>query len=358
MADGMMGLDDPLAGMDLNLLGPSVLGGNFGTVNTDVNPGTDASAPWLFNGPSDSVFGNTTPTLDFLSSLPTENGSTFDLSTLANGLGGLSGLFGNVLSGIRSVLPDTSTAQRLIPGSMALTYAAAQPNLDLGPLNSIEGQLSGNQNAVIKAATDPLQQNIAAGYGDLLQSQSLRGIRGSSFGDTDIANYLATTGNALANAGANAAKGSLGLQSDIATQIANLQNQRQQIKNRLFGSAFDVLGRGLNPAGYAGTTNINVGTGGGGGRTSSGSDTLGDLAKIGGLAASVGSLFSDRRLKDNIVKVADDPRGFSIYTYDLLGKRQWGVMADEVEKVMPEAVTECMGYKMVNYSMLWERDNA
>jgi hypothetical protein len=34
------------------------------------------------------------------------------------------------------------------------------------------------------------------------------------------------------------------------------------MKNSLYGRAFDVLGRGLNPQRYAGTTNISTGGGG------------------------------------------------------------------------------------------------
>jgi len=64
-------------------------------------------------------------------------------------------------------------------------------------------------------------------------------------------------------------------------------------------------------------------------------------------------LLSDRRLKSNIVKVGTHPLGIGIYEYDIFGERQRGVMADEVEKVMPEAVmTHESGYKMVNYGAL------
>jgi len=144
-------------------------------------------------------------------------------------------------------------AARTAPGIAALAYANRQPGLDVSGLKGIQSQLGGNQDAVIRAATDPFQMNIAGGYGDLLQSQALRGIRGSSFGDTDIGNYISTTGRSLANAGASAAEGSLALQGNLATNIAQLQNQAQQIKNSLYGRAFDVLGRGLNPTAYQGS---------------------------------------------------------------------------------------------------------
>lgn len=177
-------------------------------------------------------------------------GMSSDITALLNNIKMLRGGGGGGLS-LDSLSQNPNLALRILPGAMALGYAASQPSLDLSNLNNISGELAGNQNAVIRAAIDPVQRNIAAGYGDLLQSQALRGIRGSSFGDTDIANYLSSSGETLGNVAANAAQGSLGLQSDLATNIAQLQNQRQQLKNQLYGTAFDVLGRGLNPQGYA-----------------------------------------------------------------------------------------------------------
>lgn len=150
-------------------------------------------------------------------------------------------------SGISSGL---SLAARSAPGLMALDYANKQPGIDVSGLEGILGKVGGNQDAIIKAATDPLQANIAAGYGDLLQSQGLRGIRGSSFGDTDIANYISRTGTALSGAAANAASGSLALQGTLAAQIAKLKAEAQTTKNNLFGKAFDVLGRGVSPGGF------------------------------------------------------------------------------------------------------------
>lgn len=64
-------------------------------------------------------------------------------------------------------------------------------------------------------------------------------------------------------------------------------------------------------------------------------------------------MFSDRRLKSSIRRLGTHPKGFGIYSYDIFGKPQVGVMADEIEKLIPEAVhTHPSGFKMVNYSML------
>jgi hypothetical protein len=62
---------------------------------------------------------------------------------------------------------------------------------------------------------------------------------------------------------------------------------------------------------------------------------------------------SDIRLKSNIVRVGTHPLGIGIYEYDIFDRRERGVMAQEVEKVRPEAVAEHPdGYKMVNYAAL------
>jgi len=85
---------------------------------------------------------------------------------------------------------------------------------------------------------------------------------------------------------------------------------------------------------------------------------LGSLAgavgtAVGGPLGVAGLFNSDRRLKSNIVRVGTHPLGIGIYEYDIFGERQRGVMADEVESVLPEAVvTRPNGYKMVNYGML------
>jgi hypothetical protein len=64
-------------------------------------------------------------------------------------------------------------------------------------------------------------------------------------------------------------------------------------------------------------------------------------------------MFSDRRLKSNIERVGTHNLGIGIYEYDIGGRRERGVMADEVQAIKPEAVsTHESGYKMVNYGML------
>lgn len=80
-------------------------------------------------------------------------------------------------------------------------------------------------------------------------------------------------------------------------------------------------------------------------------------ALYGGLA-SLGSAgitaFSDRRLKKNIEKIGTSIMGLPVYAFDYIwgGERQVGVMAQDVVKVMPEAVSTVGGYMAVDYGMI------
>lgn len=82
------------------------------------------------------------------------------------------------------------------------------------------------------------------------------------------------------------------------------------------------------------------------------------LNGIFGLAGTLGAaginqgIFSDRRLKKNVKRIGTHSCGVGIYSYDIFGKRQVGVMADEVLAVRPEAVGERNGYMTVDYARL------
>jgi len=64
-------------------------------------------------------------------------------------------------------------------------------------------------------------------------------------------------------------------------------------------------------------------------------------------------MFSDRTLKENIVKVGEQ-NGHNIYHFNYIGRpeRFEGVMAQEVQKTNPEAVGTLNGKLAVNYDML------
>ena len=70
---------------------------------------------------------------------------------------------------------------------------------------------------------------------------------------------------------------------------------------------------------------------------------------------------SDRRIKEHVERIGTHCLGIGLYLFDYKPKhrdtwghdRQFGVIADEVEAVMPEAVSlHPDGYKMVDYALL------
>ena len=87
----------------------------------------------------------------------------------------------------------------------------------------------------------------------------------------------------------------------------------------------------------------------------------GGMGALLGAGAQLGSAYlmrgSDRRLKEDIVKVGFDERtGLNLYEFKYIGQdsaRYRGVMADEVEKQYPRAVEYTpTGFAKVNYGML------
>ncbi len=80
----------------------------------------------------------------------------------------------------------------------------------------------------------------------------------------------------------------------------------------------------------------------------------GGLFGGGGAVPGIKSFFSDRRLKEDIVKIDELENGTPVYQF-----RYWdspeihiGLMADDVEKFAPDAVSEgFFGFKMVDYNI-------
>jgi hypothetical protein len=68
-------------------------------------------------------------------------------------------------------------------------------------------------------------------------------------------------------------------------------------------------------------------------------------------SAAIG--LSDRRLKTTIQRIGTHKLGVGIYEYDIMGKHDVGVMAQEVINVLPEAIhIHPSGYMMVDYGRL------
>jgi hypothetical protein len=75
---------------------------------------------------------------------------------------------------------------------------------------------------------------------------------------------------------------------------------------------------------------------------------------LGGALGGAAILASDRRVKTDIVRIGKMDNGLPLYSFKYKGKPGYniGVMAQDVEKVKPDAVIEINGVKHVNYGAL------
>ncbi|HYH17889.1 MAG TPA: tail fiber domain-containing protein [Azospirillum sp.] len=95
--------------------------------------------------------------------------------------------------------------------------------------------------------------------------------------------------------------------------------------------------------------------------TGPGQDSTGQLLGSAMMAAAVA--FSDRRLKTDITPAGTGSHDLPVYRFRYLwdaadAPLRTGFMADEVERVMPDAVFEVSGFKAVDYGMVLNSEEA
>lgn len=197
--------------------------------------------------------------------------------------------------------------------------------------NAMRVQQQGNNDLVTQAALQGINLDMGAnqqGYGQALNT--------AQFGNQAIGNSLQEQ-LALRNQPLNEITG---LMSGSQIQMPQFQQYQGSTiaPSPIFAAA---QAQGQNAMNNYGIQSANANA------TNSG------LYNLAGTVGTAALMFSDRRLKTNIVHIGDHPLGFGIYEYDIFGKRQCGVMADEVEKIIPQAVIiHSSGFKMVDYSCL------
>ena len=157
-------------------------------------------------------------------------------------------------------------------------------------------------------------------------------------------------GRGLAGASAAAYGGATGAGS-AAGQSAQSAGQNY-MGNMAIGAGTMAAGTGQQIQGLSNVLNNQTQT-----YINTSGSFLGDLGGIMGGAASLYTAFSDRKIKENIVEVGVDQRtALTLYEFNYIGdteRRFRGVMADEVELVYPDAVTNTdLGFKAVDYGAL------
>lgn len=107
-------------------------------------------------------------------------------------------------------------------------------------LNGLYDEAGGNQNDFIKARVAPLEAQLATRRGDLLQSNALRKIQGSSFGDQAITNFDTDAGRALGDARSLATNDSINSRLGISNNISNQGITGTNALNTLNNQNFDT----------------------------------------------------------------------------------------------------------------------
>lgn len=170
--------------------------------------------------------------------------------------------------------------------------------------------IAGNIGATNTGLANLINQQ-GSGLGDIINS-----------GGANIANLLSGSGQVDAQTQMQLAQLLSGLATGQGTQLAGLQGQIGQARAD---------------------------------KAVAGSNAIGNMVEQGSKLAA--AYFSDERLKNNIFKVGE-AKGINFYKWawnGLLGMSGdgFGVIAQEVEKLIPESVVEtASGFKAVNYNMV------
>jgi hypothetical protein len=174
-----------------------------------------------------------------------------------------------------------------------------------------------------------------------------------------IGNQAAGTGvsagtQSVANQGALTSEMAAGGAGLTAAQQAILDNQQQQYQSKV-SAPFDPLKQYMSVVGSnnwgSATNGTETET-----KTPSAWDTISGLMSSAGSAAQGGAklmAFSDRRVKEDITRIGTLDNGLPLYTFRYIGEARLnvGLMAQDVELVNPDAVSDFHGIKVVDYAL-------
>ena len=294
------------------------------------------------------------------------------VSPSASTLEGLDAQYNRASQG--SELFNTAKDQNL--ATIGGDYLNSNPYLDGAIQNANEGLINSFNNSVI-----PQLQSSFSGagrYGSGLHQQAesdasknLLDQMGKNATNMSYGNY-SDERNRMSNAVANAPQFAMADYNDIANLLDVGQQreviQQQGVDDSLARYDFEQNERTNSLADYLGFIDGNYGgttttTGRNPNYKSRSSALIGGLMGGAGMGASMipmgagagGAAMSDIRTKENISLVGNE-KGFNIYEFNYKGKpfkRFRGVMAQEVQKVIPQAVTKLAnGFLAVFYDKI------
>lgn len=211
--------------------------------------------------------------------------------------------------------------------------------------------LKRNDNAFIQARVRPMQQALQEQLAVQDRSMAQRGVFGSLANNEQTkARFLGE--QAIGDERAKATDEALSKIFDAEAGLRGVTQDQAGIAELMMKDELSRLGLSLEALNLSMNARKQLTTLGNKDEKNP-TDILGGIGKI----ITAGALLSDRRLKTNIEKKGE-AFGLPVYSFRYVwGEDSIGFMADEVEKVYPEAVSEVNGYKMVNYKMIAEANN-
>jgi hypothetical protein len=232
-----------------------------------------------------------------------------------------SGAFGGSRQGIQQGVAQSQ-------GAMNIGQMIAQ--LQQANFAQAQAGATGDINRTLTADTSNQQANQAKINSDIIASQGLSNT-GDSMNKSNVANF-----NMLQSAGAGQ---EMQQQNQINAQMAKF-NQAFNYPQQQLGILESSLGMTPHDTSTSGQSNTT---------TTTPTDWASILANTASAAGSIyGMMPSDRRMKKDIEKVGKDPVGVPAYAFRYKGSdpkspKIVGPMAQDVQKVAPEAVGEMPG---------------
>lgn len=338
------------------------------TSQTQTGTASATTAPWL---PTQGILQNLIGGISGLSTSPNaaQTQGTNQLVSNAQSMpdygaqatSAVNGLLGSLPQGVQSAYQDYS--RQISPIATQNNDPMQTPGMQQ-LLQTIQGDVGNQVNGMFAGAGRDLsglnQQTLARGIAQGEAAPLLAQY------NQNVSNQMGAAGNLFNAAGSNAntQAGLLGAGLSAAGQVPGIINQNAnnlisagnaqymlpaQNLGILSGLTLPIAGLGSQ---NSGTTSM-VGSG-----TSHTDNQMSGAQQFGLISGGLANLWSDRRLKSDIRRIGTTAHDLPLYEYTIFGERKRGVMADEAEVVMPEAVIEHPNvlmmncHKKVNYQML------
>ena len=356
------------------------MGGKSKSEQTTESSMSQTTAPWEAAQPAiqgilgqlqplvsnSGLSGASTNALDQLLA-NTQQGNQFapQINELTNNL--FSGAGANDQAGRVSSGYDTLSSQ-LSPyasGSMVGNNPALKAQLDTIMSDvgtNINSQFAGagrdmsgaNQQAYGRGVAQGIAPVLAAQYNTDVgrQFDAARGLYDANNTTGSLLSGMNQQGVANQLQGVSTSNDALSADNYAGTQALNIEQLRQRLPAENLGLLAQI---GIPIAGLGGTT-----TGKGNSNTQSSQTMSGaqQFATIAGGLSNVGNfLFSDKNLKEDIAQVGTLFDGTPVYRYRYIDDPAYhiGLIAQDVESTMPEAVVEIHGFKAVDYFKATEK---